>query len=81
MPARLDDALDVGVALRQCRRASLVIVQTVERSGVRLLDAEVRVAALRASDFRPRPLPDTLYPQLMALQDAASKPPDRSHAE
>lgn len=81
MPARLDDALDVGVALRQCRRASLVIVQTIERSGVRLLDAEVRVAALRASDFRPRPLPDTLYPQLMALQDAASKPPDRSHAE
>lgn len=81
LPARLDDALDVGVALRQCRRASLVIVQTIERSGVRLLDAEVRVAALRASDFRPRPLPDTLYPQLMALQDAASKPPDRSHAE
>ncbi len=81
LPARLDDALDVGVALRECRRASLVIVQTVERGGVRLLDAEVRVAALRASDFRPRPLPDTLYPQLMALQDAASKLPDRSHAE
>ena len=81
LPARLDDALDVGVALRECRRASLVIVQTVDRGGVRLLDAEVRVAALRASDFRPRPLPDTLYPQLMALQDAASKPTDRSHAE
>jgi acyl-CoA thioester hydrolase len=68
LPARLDDALQVGVALRECRRASLVIVQTIERDGVRLLDAEVRVAALRASDFKPRPIPEALYPQLIALQ-------------
>ena len=30
-PARLDDALDVTVALRQCRRASLVIAQSIRR--------------------------------------------------
>jgi acyl-CoA thioester hydrolase len=81
LPARLDDALQVGVGLRECRRASLVIAQTIERDGVRLLDAEVRVAALRASDFRPRPIPDTFYPQLKALQEAASEHPNRSNAE
>jgi acyl-CoA thioester hydrolase len=69
------------VTLRQCRHASLVIAQTIERDGVRLLDAEVRVAALRASDFRPRPIPDTLYPELRALQEAASQPLTPSNAE
>ena len=72
LPARLDDTLQVGVALRECRRASLVIAQRIDRDGVRLLDAEVRVAVLRASDFKPRPIPDTLYPQLKVLQEAAS---------
>ena len=80
-PARLDDALQIGVTLRTCRHASLVIAQTIERDGVRLLDAEVRVAALRASDFRPRPIPDTLYPQLKALQEVASELSQISNAE
>ena len=81
LPARLDETLQVGVALRECRRASLVIAQTVERHGVRLLDAEVRIAALRASDFKPQPIPDMLYPQLKALQEVASTPPISSNAE
>ncbi len=80
-PARLDDALQIGVTLQTCRRASLVIAQTIERDGVRLLDAQVRVAALRASDFRPRPIPDTLYPQLKALQEVAPEPSKRLNAE
>ena len=67
-PARLDDALDVTVGLRQCRRASLVIAQAIRREGVLLLDAEVRVAALNASDFRPRAIPDPLYGELKALE-------------
>jgi len=67
-PARLDDALDVSVALVECRRASLVFAQAIERDGVRLLDARVRVAALAASDFRPRALPPALYDELKALE-------------
>jgi acyl-CoA thioester hydrolase len=67
-PARLDDALDVSVALRECRRASLVLAQTIHRGDVLLLDAEVRVAALSASDFRPRAIPDPLYGQLKSPQ-------------
>jgi acyl-CoA thioester hydrolase len=67
-PARLDDALEVTVSLRQCRRASLVLTQTVLRDGLLLLDAEVRVAALAASDFRPRAIPDALYDELKSLE-------------
>ncbi|MDB6162931.1 MAG: ybgC [Xanthomonadaceae bacterium] len=67
-PARLDDALAVSVSLLRCRRASLVIEQAVHRDGVLLLDAQVRIAALRASDFRPRPIPDDLYESLKLLE-------------
>ncbi|MCD9007772.1 tol-pal system-associated acyl-CoA thioesterase [Luteimonas sp. XNQY3] len=70
-PARLDDALEVSVALRQCRRASAVFVQEVRRDGDLLLDAEVRVAALSASGFRPRAIPDALYTQLKSLETSA----------
>ena len=63
-PARLDDLLDVSVAVRDCRRASLVFAQAIHRDGALLLDAEVRVAALRASDFRPRPIPQALQDNL-----------------
>jgi len=68
-PARLDDALDVSVALTQCRRASLVIVQSIAREGTRLLEAEVRLAALAAADFRPKGIPAELYTQLNRLVD------------
>ena len=54
-PARLDDALQVGCVLRECRRASLVFAQ--------------QVAALGGSDFRPRPIPESLLRELTALQD------------
>ena len=70
-PARLDDLLEVTVALRDCRRASLVIVQEIRRDGALLLDAEVRVAALRATDFRPRGIPDDLYDALKSLETGA----------
>jgi acyl-CoA thioester hydrolase len=67
-PARLDDVLQVTIALRECRRASLVFAQSTYRDGVRLLDAEVRVAALTASGFRPCPLPPPLYEELKAIE-------------
>lgn len=68
LPARLDDALEVTVALRQCRRASLVLAQEIHRGDERLLDAEVRVAALSAGDFRPKAIPQALFDDLQALQ-------------
>ena len=63
-PARLDDVLEVTVALRECRRASLVVDQAIECGGRRLLDAQVRLAALDAAGFRPRGIPEALHRQL-----------------
>lgn len=68
-PARLDDALQVSVALSQCRRASLVITQSVLRGDEHLVEAEVRIAALGAASFRPRAIPDRLHEQLIRLVD------------
>ena len=64
LPARLDDALEVSVSLRECRRASLVLVQSIRRDGELLLDAEVRVAALSASRFKPVAIPQPLFDAL-----------------
>jgi acyl-CoA thioester hydrolase len=66
-PARLDDLLEVGVVLADCRRASLVLAQAVRRGGELLLEAEVRLAALGAADFRPRPIPAALHDELKRL--------------
>ena len=68
LPARLDDALAVSVALRECRRASLVIAQEIRRDGVLLLDATVRIASLDAAGFKPRAIPVELHDQLKALE-------------
>ncbi|MDR1075338.1 MAG: tol-pal system-associated acyl-CoA thioesterase [Xanthomonadaceae bacterium] len=67
-PARLDDALDVTVALSQCGRASMVFMQTIRRGDELLLTAEVRIAALSAATFRPRGIGGTLHSQLKALE-------------
>lgn len=64
-PARLDDALDVTVALAECRRASAVFDQRVLRGDTVLLTARVRVAALDAASFRPCAIPDALHAQLL----------------
>jgi len=59
--------------LSECRKASLVIAQQVVREdGTLLVDAEVRVAALRASSFKPVAIPEAMYAELQTL---ASKPP------
>ena len=42
--------------------------QAIRRDGVTLLDAEVRVAALGATAFRPRPLPHALHDELARLE-------------
>jgi len=63
-PARLDDLLSVSVSLRECRRASVIIDQRITRDGERLFDAEVKLAALRISDFTPCAIPGWLQQYL-----------------
>ncbi|MBT2745823.1 MULTISPECIES: tol-pal system-associated acyl-CoA thioesterase [unclassified Lysobacter] len=67
-PARLDDALEVTVELRRCRRASLIFAQTVRRGAEMLISAEVRVAAVDAEHWRPCAIPPALLAQLQAQE-------------
>ena len=69
-PARLDDQLQVSVTLLQCRGASLVLAQRIERAGVLLVEAQVKIAALTASSFRPRAIPDALLNVFEALPES-----------
>jgi len=63
-PARLDDALEVTATLVQCKRASMVFDQRVCRGDETLLTAQVRIAALDASTFKPRGMDDVLLAAL-----------------
>ena len=61
-PARLDDSLQVSVSLKQRRPASFTVSQELFRGAECLLRAEVRIACLHASTFRPCALPSWLVP-------------------
>ncbi|GAA5071278.1 tol-pal system-associated acyl-CoA thioesterase [Lysobacter panacisoli] len=74
-PARLDDALEVSAELTECRRASAVFSQAIRRGDELLLTAQVRVAALDAGGFRPRPIPSPLLGELKALERPALERP------
>ena len=67
-PARLDDLLTVTVAIRTCKRASVIFAQSIRRGDEVLLTADVRVAVLSASSFRPKPAPDALYEEFKSLE-------------
>ena len=66
-PARLDDQLQVSVRLLECRGASFSVGQRIERAGTVLVESRVRIAALRTSDFKPRPIPAALITELKPL--------------
>ena len=68
-PARLDDLLEVTAEVARVGRASVVFTQRILRGEELLLAAEVKVAALRAEDFRPCPVEESLYQELKSLQD------------
>ena len=67
-PARLDDLLQVTAGITRLGRASVVFSQRILRGEELLLAAEVKVASLRAADFRPCPIEDSLYQELHTLQ-------------
>ncbi len=56
-PARFNDLLRVTVGMRRLGGASLSFAQQIERDGVALVEAEVRVACLDARSFAPRAFP------------------------
>ncbi|MBS0577220.1 MAG: tol-pal system-associated acyl-CoA thioesterase [Proteobacteria bacterium] len=64
-PARLDDELQVAVALGETRRASLQMWQSIRRGDTSLLEAEVKVACVAVADFRPCAVPAALRARML----------------
>ena len=66
-PARLNDRLEVGVRLRERRRASLVFEQVVSRAGDAegpLCTGSIRIACLIAATFRSTPIPEFILKEI-----------------
>jgi acyl-CoA thioester hydrolase len=64
-PARLDDRLEIGVAIQRLGRAGFDLVHEVARDdGVELCAGTVRVACLEAASMKPRPIPPFLLTEL-----------------
>ena len=70
-PARLDDALEVGVVVAQMRRASLEFRQELRRAGETelLARAHVRVGCVDVASFRPCALPDPFIHYVESLSE------------
>lgn len=67
-PARLDDELQATVSLMERRQASFSLLQELFLGPTCLLRAQVRIACLFASNFKPRALPPWLVAGLVTTE-------------
>ncbi len=65
-PARIDDMLDVTVAVANAGRVSFTLAQSALRSGELIAAASVKVACLNAAIFAPVPIPGPLLENIHA---------------
>jgi acyl-CoA thioester hydrolase len=63
-PARLDDELEVTVALRQRGTASMTIAQQAWRGDTLLAEGEIRIGCVDHGTFKPRRIPSDLIQTL-----------------
>ena len=63
-PARLDDVIEVSVALAARGRASLELAQRVTRDGMLLVEGSIRIGCVEAGTFRPRRIPNAILERL-----------------
>ena len=59
-PARLDDLVDVSVALAQLGRAQVTLAQEVSCNHETLMRAKVNLACVTNGNFRPQPVPNEI---------------------
>jgi acyl-CoA thioester hydrolase len=67
--ARLDDELEITVAVSERKRASLLLAQEALRRGEPMARARVQAACVRCADLKPAPLPPALLARLSAGGD------------
>src|SRR5512146_157150 len=63
-PARLDDVLDLSVALLSAGRASLTLQQRATRGATLLAEGTIRIGCVEAGTFRPRRIPNAILERL-----------------
>ncbi len=63
-PARLDDAIDVSVELREAGRASMLIAQAAWRGEELLAEGEIRIGCVAHDSFRPVRMPTEITERL-----------------
>jgi acyl-CoA thioester hydrolase len=63
-PARLDDMVDVSVALAALGGASLELLQRATRDGLLLVEGSVRIGCVEAGTLRPRRIPNAILERL-----------------
>jgi acyl-CoA thioester hydrolase len=59
-PARLDDVIDVSVAVAHLGQASLEITQEARRAGELLADGTIRIGCVELGTFRPCRIPNEI---------------------
>jgi len=59
-PARLDDVIDVSVAVVHLGQASLEIAQEARRAGELLADGTIRIGCVELGTFRPCRIPNEI---------------------
>ena len=59
-PARLDDVIDVSVAVVHLGQASLEIAQEARRAGELLADGTIRIGCVELGTFRPCRIPNDI---------------------
>ena len=59
-PARLDDVIDVSVAVVHIGQASLEIAQEARRAGELLADGTIRIGCVELGTFRPCRIPNDI---------------------
>ena len=65
-PARIDDLIDVTVAVANAGRVSFTLDQSALRGGELIAAASVKVACLNAATFAPVPIPGLLLENIHA---------------
>ena len=63
-PARLDDLLEVTVAVRDAARVSLLLEQQALRGTELLAEGDIRIACVDAPTLKPRRIPDEVLSRL-----------------
>jgi acyl-CoA thioester hydrolase len=63
-PARLDDLLDVDVAIVEAGRASLKLAQSARRDGELLSEATIRLGCVDMQTMRPVRIPESILREL-----------------